>query len=609
MSVKRKSDAQELLQQARAQNPHYWAFLEQEGLVGPAAARADHDPFLVTTPNRLTFSVTYPYQLILTQSAAGSPWNCADPTLPATVAGIRRRLLTIWQHRIHRIESHLIQAVSNKLNEYGRRNTFHGADLNAALAQQLAGPPPDFKALAQQVYQLLNPEAESPGTHFAGRGATVELNDYCRRFHPELAAIQDQLGPIVLQFWLKEAKAQEPPNRPPTADQVEREAKARFREKQGRQPKPRPEHWLYFALLPFQLHNSNPPPEPGAVAELCELLNGQRPHPELYQRFAQRQTHALRWIRLKKEHFPAAAAWLQWLNHQLQAAPEPPNPQLLVTLSLVASANPENATAVRDVLASAPANGPALQQAFSQRLNHDGHARPTPAANALKQQEKERQQGLADAIDHLRPQLEAQLPPALDQSCQITAQPDGSLHYSRMHVSRTHPWLAKTGLSPEQQQAEAKANTPHYHPVTALRELLITLLRAASPEWSELSPEAAQLSWQQLCCYDRDARHWLDRLLPVVEKHLQEMSRAAQNRADPGLLAVLSGLLAADQPLTLPMYNAALAGGAAWTEALTTNPGAAAWWLASPKPRPPVNHPGQIIQAAKAELRKAGSDR
>lgn len=125
---------------------------------------------------------------------------------------------------------------------------------------------------------------------------------------------------------------------------------------------------------------------------------------------AQHHLHPLRWSRLSDQYRPAAAAWLQWLNDQLQAGPQPDpqllalrppaalpaDPQLVTVLRLAAVTKHDTGAAVRKVLGTAPpADGAAIHQAMARELNAAGHRRPTPAQRTLRRQQREQQQQAA----------------------------------------------------------------------------------------------------------------------------------------------------------------------------------------------------------------------
>ena len=58
----------------------------------------------------------------------------------------------------------------------------------------------------------------------------------------------------------------------------------------------------------------------------------------------------------------------------------------------------------------------------------------------------------------------------------------------------------------------------------------------------------------------------------------------------------------------LTRYNRAARSAAALAQTIETNPGAAAWFMAIPRPEPEPapNHPGQIIAIVRDEFRRAG---
>ena len=604
-----ETDIQAALKAAQAAAPLYWEFLQEHRIPELVAQEAADHPFLEETPDRLTFQRRFQSQLTLTRDPDRPEWQANDPYLPLSPAKLRGHLLSVWNTYHSRISTSIYNRQLTIQRERELRPFAYNHPLTAALTDHIAGPRPDLPSLAARIIDLLNPDGDTAGQDFAGADSPLILHRYCQQYRPQLADLQRRLGPIILQFCLKQLDWAERQLPPPPADTAWAAARRKFLELQKRKPQPRPEHYDYFRSLPAELLEHPIPPHPAAATELCELLAGASPHPRLFNAFAQHHRHPLRWSRLSDQYQPAAMAWLQWLNRQLKTDPEP-DPQLLTTLQLAAVTRKETGAAVRKVLGTAPtAAGAAVHQSIIRELNAAGHRLPTPAHRSLRQQQQDRQaQQRQEAFNRL-PLLAARLPEAIAELCVITADAQGILHYTGPGSKQLKPWLRKAGQTPGQRAAEQEAHQDRYDLGTPFNLAVVDILQQSSPLWRELSPEEAELAWNQLRLYDGQIRHWLDIQVLLLGPVLTGLLNRAARLAEPGLTAQLSGLLPPGLPLTLELYNNARTGGAPWQSVLQTNPGAAAWWLRSSNPRPPVNHPGQIVKQCRAEFARAGGQR
>lgn len=174
MPAKLKPDAFQRLEQAKAANPLCWDFLEANGIPDETAQLAKDDPFLVETPDRMTFSPTFLHQLIIDREPGSARWRYSDPTLVLTPIGAHSRLNAIWRRRCDRINAHITHQVFQKLREAGElRSPYYNNELNAALADYLSRTRPNLKDLTSRIFARLDPEQEAAGSRFAGATATA----------------------------------------------------------------------------------------------------------------------------------------------------------------------------------------------------------------------------------------------------------------------------------------------------------------------------------------------------------------------------------------------------------------------------------------------------
>ena len=567
MPAKLKPDAFQRLEQAKAANPLYWDFLEANGIPEETAQLAKADPFLVEKPNRMTFSPTFLHQLIIDRKPGSARWRYSDPTLVLTPIGVHSRLNAIWHRRCDRISAHITHLVSQSIREAGElRSLCYNNELNAALADYLAGTRTNLKDLTSRIFTRLDPEQEAAGSRFAGANATAQLDQYCRRHYDRLDQLQAETGPVVLQFWLNEVAASGRERTPPAAAAIAVKAYRAFVIRQRRRLQPKPEHWEYFTQLGPEFLRGPPPADPTTVAELCEMLDGQPPHADLYRAFAQGRDHALRWAQLEPRLRPNAAAYIQWLNQQLQQSPDPSKPDslLLAALYWSTSADPSATDTIRSIFASIPAQG-------------SGHRPPNLVALMLNQVSGGREAALEAEFQKCQPALENRLPKVIIACCRITGGADGFLRYTAPDQILSYPWLAKANLDREEAQSELQACRNFFNLRENNRVIIPHLLRELSSLWQLLPAKTAEIHYRNIQAGNRRIRDWLDKIDRDSSSLTLQIVHHGAQQANPQQLRRLSGLLAPEQPLTLAMYNAAKAGGASWYDVLDTNPGAAVW--------------------------------
>lgn len=618
MPANRKPTPQEKLEAARAAAPEYWRDLEAADIPQDLNAEAAANPFLTETTDLLRFYFPPNNQMWgsdLSQALAFSrdqsgQWHCNHPNLKTgkpALAGLLRRL---WNHRIRALEMRIFDLSRRRNVNQTAIYLNHDSplyQLNEAIALTAAvggasSQVPDFSALASRLQQMLNPDREPLAAEYAGANPPAGMNGYCRRYANALNACRKLDGPMALQYWLLNIAVHQVDQPPPDPLTIREQAIGHFREslkKQGGDPEGR--RWNYHCALPPRLLLSPQPPTPQDTAELHDLLQEDPPHHDLYRVFAKRKSHPLRKAKLNPDTAPQAQAWFRWLNERLQAAADPA--PLLVVLELLTYASQEAALAVNDLFRQPSLTPPELHRRLAQALNPGGCARTATARQERSAARKDQEARLTAAAHAATFPLAAAVKTIAAANIKLEKQADGRVKFLP-EIQRALPWIYKTGDTGAQRQQQLLGNMWQFELTQFFSRIVTAGLRQVSPEWRQLTPEAAELAWRKLTL--NGGRQWTEWIADQKHDFLDRLLHRSEPLFDPRLIKELSRLLPKSQLLTLAHYNAAVAAGPAWPELVKTNPAAAAWWLSGGDRRRPVNHIGQIISQCRKEFAAAG---